>query len=57
MGDTFSEMESHMCTDMHIIHINDIEIRLTLSVMKETIKVNNIYFLKMKGVQNRECAP
>lgn len=57
MGDTFSEMESHMCTDMHIIHINDIEIRFTLSVMKETIKVNNIYFLKMKGVQNRECAP
>lgn len=31
-------MEPHMYTDTHIIYINDIEIRLTLSVMEERIK-------------------
>lgn len=40
-GKTFSEIQLRMYTDIHIIYINDIEIRVTLSMMKKIIKVGN----------------
>lgn len=42
IGDTLQEMQFYMYIDIHIIHINnDIEIGVTLSMMKKIIKVHN----------------
>lgn len=47
--DTFQVTESYMFTDVHFIHTNDIEIRLTLAMTKKII--NNLTMHPNKSYQ------